>query len=71
VPRGVDNLLVAGRCASMTHEGQSAARASGGCFVMGQAAGTAAAALGAGRFAEVAVPALQRRLAADGVDLDR
>ena len=37
VPRGVDNLLVAGRCASMTHEGQSAARASGGCFVMGQA----------------------------------
>ena len=48
VPQGgVDNLLVAGRCASMTHEGQSAARASGGCFVMGQAAGTAAAALGA------------------------
>lgn len=71
VPRGVDNLLVAGRCASMTHEGQSAARASGGCFVMGQAAGTAAAALGAGRFAEVEVPALQRKLAANGVDLDR
>ncbi|MDM0065766.1 FAD-dependent oxidoreductase [Variovorax sp. J31P207] len=71
VPRGVDNLLVAGRCASMTHEGQSAARASGGCFVMGQAAGTAAAALGGGRFAEVEVPALQRKLAADGVDLDR
>ena len=40
---GVENLLVAGRCASMTHEGQSAARVSGGCFVMGQAAGTAAA----------------------------
>jgi len=37
------NLLVAGRCASMTHEGQSAARVSGACFVMGQAAGTAAA----------------------------
>ena len=44
VPRdGPANLLVAGRCASMTHEGQSAARVSGGCFVMGQAAGTAAA----------------------------
>ncbi|NDZ13285.1 FAD-dependent oxidoreductase [Variovorax sp. WS11] len=71
VPRGVDNLLVAGRCASMTHEGQSAARASGGCFVMGQAAGTAAASLGASRFAEVDVAALQKRLAADGVDLDR
>ncbi|WP_431274860.1 FAD-dependent oxidoreductase [Variovorax ureilyticus] len=71
VPRGVDNLLVAGRCASMTHEGQSAARASGGCFVMGQAAGTAAASLGGGRFAAVDVPALQRKLVADGADIDR
>lgn len=72
VPRTVDNLLVAGRCAAMTHEGQSAARASGGCFVMGQAAGTAAASLGASaKFAEVDVPALQKKLAADGADLDR
>ena len=39
VPQGVDNLLVAGRCASMTHEGQSAARVSGACFAMGEAAG--------------------------------
>jgi hypothetical protein len=39
----VSNLLVAGRCASMTHDGQSAARVSGACFVMGEAAGTAAA----------------------------
>ena len=43
LPQGVDNLLVAGRCASMTHGGQSAARVSGGCFVMGQAAGSGAA----------------------------
>jgi hypothetical protein len=43
LPKCVDNLLVAGRCASMTHGGQSAARVSGACFVMGQAAGTAAA----------------------------
>ncbi|QNK70720.1 FAD-dependent oxidoreductase [Variovorax sp. PAMC26660] len=71
VPRTLDNLLVAGRCASMTHEGQSAARASGGCFVMGQAAGTAAASLGRTAFASVDVPALQKKLAADGVDLDR
>ena len=42
VPLGVNNLLVAGRCASMTHVGQSAARVSGPCFAMGQAAGTAA-----------------------------
>lgn len=74
VPRTVSNLLVAGRCASMTHEGQSAARASGGCFVMGQAAGTAAATLATGavgRFIDVDVPALQRTLQADGADLDR
>jgi len=42
LPRGAENLLVAGRCASMTHGGQSAARVSGPCFVMGQAAGSAA-----------------------------
>ena len=42
-PEGFDNLLVAGRCASMTHDGQSAARVSGACFAMGEAAGTAAA----------------------------
>jgi hypothetical protein len=42
VPAKRRNLLVAGRCASMTHGGQSAARVSGACFAMGQAAGTAA-----------------------------
>jgi FAD dependent oxidoreductase len=42
LPIGPGNLLVAGRCASMSHAGQSAARVSGACFVMGQAAGTAA-----------------------------
>jgi FAD-dependent oxidoreductase family protein len=42
LPLNQENLLVAGRCASMTHGGQSAARVSGPCFVMGQAAGTAA-----------------------------
>ncbi len=40
---GALNLLLAGRCASMTHEGHSAARVSGPCFAMGQAAGSAAA----------------------------
>jgi len=43
LPKGLANVLVAGRCASMTHGGQSAARVSGPCFVMGEAAGTAAA----------------------------
>jgi hypothetical protein len=71
VPRGVDNLLVAGRCASMTHEGQSAARVSGACFVMGQAAGTAAASLSAAQStSDVDVSALQKLLVRDGVYLD-
>jgi hypothetical protein len=67
VPQGVPNLLVAGRCASMDHLGQSAARASGACFVMGQAAGSAAALRVAGRFT---VAALQQRLRDEGADLD-
>lgn len=66
VPRKVQNLLVAGRCASMTHEGQSAARVSGGCFVMGQAAGTAAAQAGSDPMQAIDVTRLQRSLEADG-----
>ncbi|MFZ4650088.1 MAG: FAD-dependent oxidoreductase [Rubrivivax sp.] len=73
VPQRVDNLLVAGRCASMEHLGQAAARVSGGCFAMGQAAGTAAALRLNGHadlLASAVVAELQARLRADGVDLD-
>ncbi|MEO7401829.1 MAG: FAD-dependent oxidoreductase, partial [Polaromonas sp.] len=71
LPGSVGNLLVAGRCASMTHEGQSAARASGGCFVMGQAAGTAASRLRPGQvFSDIDVSQLQRQLKQDGVYFD-
>lgn len=71
VPQNVENLLVAGRCASMTQGGQSSGRVSGPCFAMGQAAGTAASlALDAGvSGADVDVDALQRRLEADGAFL--
>lgn len=69
--QGVDNLLVAGRCASMTHMGQAAARVTGACLVMGQAVGTAAAlAAQAGvdpRHLDVST--LQERLQADGAYL--
>jgi hypothetical protein len=68
VPQRVPNLLVAGRCASMEHLGQSAARASGACFVMGQAAGTGSALRVAGAFS---VPRLQQCLRDDGAELDR
>jgi len=73
VPVVVDNLWVAGRCASMTHEAQSAARVTGACFVMGQAAGTAAhLALQAGcAAADIDIPALQARLERDGAYLGR
>jgi hypothetical protein len=73
VPQKIDNLLVAGRCASMTHGGQSAARVSGPCFVMGQAAGSAAhLALEAGVAPRaVDVRSLQERLERDGAYLGR
>jgi hypothetical protein len=73
LPQGVRNLLVAGRCASLTHEGQVAARASGSCFVMGQAAGSAAhLALKDGKDPrDVAPELLQAVLEADGAYLGR
>jgi hypothetical protein len=73
VPKKVENLFVIGRCASMSHEGQSSARVSGPCFVMGQAAGTAAdLALRAGvPPRRVDVRALQERLVAAGAFLGR
>ncbi len=43
LPLGIDNLLVAGRCISSTHEGQAALRIMPTCFAMGEAAGLAAA----------------------------
>jgi hypothetical protein len=73
VPVGLDNVWVAGRCASMSHEAQSAARVTGACFVMGQAVGEAAhLALGAGQAADqVDVRALQARLEQGGAWLGR
>jgi ribulose 1,5-bisphosphate synthetase/thiazole synthase len=73
VPERVENLYVIGRCASMTHGGQSSARVTGPCFAMGQAAGTAAdlalaAAVPAG---DVDVAELQRRLERGGAYLGR
>lgn len=42
VPEKMENLLVAGRCASMTHEAMASARVMSTCMVMGEAAGRAA-----------------------------
>jgi hypothetical protein len=73
VPEGIDNLLMAGRCASMTHEGQSAARVSGACFAMGEAAGAAAALALSGNTIprDIAVEKLQQGLKQGGAFIGR
>jgi FAD dependent oxidoreductase len=72
-PEGIDNLLVAGRCASMTHDGQSAARVSGACFAMGEAAGTAASLALSGNTIprDIAVEKLQQTLKQQGAFIGR
>ena len=71
VPQGVDNLLVAGRCASTTQSGQASLRVSGPCFAMGQAIGTAAA-MGLSQGVapgDVPIRQLQQKLVSDGAFL--
>ncbi len=73
VPQAVSNLYVVGRCASMTHGGQSSARVTGPCFAMGEAAGIAAdlALKGGTACADIDVTELQSRLEAGGAYLGR
>jgi hypothetical protein len=68
LPQGVENLLVAGRCLSATHDAHASVRSMGQCMAMGQAAGTAAALAALSGVAPRAldVGRLQERLRADG-----
>ena len=70
LPRGIDQLLVAGRHYSATPQAQKISREIPPCMAMGEAAGVAAAmALSAGTTVrDVDVPALQRRLRSLGAD---
>jgi glycine/D-amino acid oxidase-like deaminating enzyme len=72
VPNGLDNVLIAGRCLSSTHEAQAALRVTANCFSMGQAAGIAASLTleGKGDVRTIEVGLLQARLAAGGARLD-
>lgn len=71
LPRGVEGLLVAGRCYSATPEAQRISREIPPVMVMGEAAGTAAAmSLSAGVSPRaVDISGLQRKLIAQGVNL--
>ena len=71
VPAEVEDLVVAGRCISTTHEAHATTRLTPTVMTLGQAAGTAAAIAAAGDtpFRRVDAAALCERLVADGVDL--
>jgi FAD dependent oxidoreductase len=70
-PRGVPNLLVAGRCLSADHDALASIRVMGPSLALGQAAGTAAAlaARDGVPVAEVAVDELQTSLSKQGAVL--
>ncbi|HST16426.1 MAG TPA: FAD-dependent oxidoreductase [Gaiellaceae bacterium] len=66
-PQRLENVLVAGRCFSATHEAHASARSMATCMAMGQAAGTAAATAAEPKRLDPAV--LRARLRADGADV--
>jgi len=74
VPRGLKNVLVAGRCLSATREAHSSARVMGTCMAMGQAIGSAAAMGTAANLfedvREVPIGALREKLKEQGAVLD-
>jgi glycine/D-amino acid oxidase-like deaminating enzyme len=66
-PHGLENVLVAGRCFSATHDAHASARSMGTCMAMGQAAGTAAALTDEPKRLDPEV--LRARLRDDGADV--
>ncbi len=62
-PKGVENLLCAGKCISASHEMQGSVRVIPGCYITGQAAGVAAAlSSGTGLTRETDVRLIQQKL---------
>jgi len=72
VPHGVEQLLVAGRCLSATHEAAGATRVMSTSMAVGQAAGTAAALAATAAVAprHIDVRTLQATLSAQGAVLE-
>jgi hypothetical protein len=71
IPLGLENVLVAGRCFSATHDAHASVRSMAQCMAMGQAAGTAVALCISQRRSprELNVAMLQQKLRTDGVIL--
>lgn len=68
VVKGFDNMLVAGRCMGADRKMQASIRVMPGCFITGQAAGTAAAmALKVGGTRSVDIDMLRKKLISAGV----
>lgn len=71
VPKKADNLIVAGRCISATHEAQASVRIMPICATLGQAAGCAAAAAVRGKtsFRDTDIKEIQKMLKAQNAFL--
>jgi hypothetical protein len=63
VPRGLDNVVVAGRCIDAEPAALASVRVMGPCFAMGRAAAAAAAQVGSGSMRQIDVAALQQAVA--------
>ncbi|CAD6557720.1 FAD-dependent oxidoreductase [Paraburkholderia sabiae] len=73
LPRGLANVIVAGRCLSATHDAHGSVRVTATCMAMGQAAGTAAALAAAGQLSDIRAldyQILRESLVAQGCLLD-
>jgi hypothetical protein len=72
IPHGLENVLVAGRCFSATHDALASVRSMAQCMAMGQAAGTAAALCVATNKSslDLNVSTLQEQLRSDGAILN-
>jgi hypothetical protein len=71
LPKFVDGLLVAGRCASASHEAHASMRVAGVCMALGEAAGVAAVlAISSGVHPrELKASSIQQKLKAQGAFL--
>ena len=68
-PLGLENVVVAGRCLSASHQAHASIRSIGQCLAMGQAAGTAAALSKNGNLSELNIELLRSSLLEAGAIL--